>query len=135
MKIAQVGTALVVLHTITHGLHGLAHVKIPIPLSALQSWFISGVILLAPIVAAVLLWTPFHRVGSWLLLSSMTGAILFGLYNHLLVISPDHISHVALSGWGWLFQITAMLTLIVDGCGCWSSIQALSAAPPSKTVF
>lgn len=111
MKVAQSGTAIVVLHAIAHGLHGLAHVEIPVPLSLLQSVFIGVVILLAPILAAVLLWTRFDRVGSWLLLSSMAGAILFGLYNHFIVISPDHVSHVAFAGWGLLFQITALLTL------------------------
>jgi hypothetical protein len=43
------GTAIVVLHAISHTLHGLAHVKIPVPLSSLQSLFIVAVIFLAPI--------------------------------------------------------------------------------------
>jgi hypothetical protein len=99
MKIAQYGIAIVVLHAIAHGLHGLAHVKIPIPLSMLQSLFIGTVIWIIPAVAAVLLWTSFDRIGGCLLLSSMAGAILFGIYNHLIVISPDHVSHVAFAGW------------------------------------
>jgi hypothetical protein len=33
MKIAQYGTAIVVIHAITNGLHGLAHVEIPVALS------------------------------------------------------------------------------------------------------
>ena len=135
MKVAQVGTAIVVLHVLTHGLHGLAHVKIPVPLSSLQGLFIGGVILLTPIVAAVLLWTPFDRVGSWLLLSSMTGSILFGIYNHLILVSPDHVSHVSFVGWGLLFQITVVLTLIVDGFGCWISAWGLGTnQQPKSTV-
>lgn len=35
MKIAQAGTAIVVLQAIAYGLHGLAHVQIPLPLSPL----------------------------------------------------------------------------------------------------
>jgi len=134
MKIAQYGTAIVVLHAIAHGLHGLAHVKIPVPLSSLQSVFIGVVILLAPIIAAVLLWTKFDRVGSWLLLSSMAGAILFGIYNHFIVISPDHVSHVSFAGWGLLFQSTAILTLIVDGFGCWLGLQALKTIQQPEQV-
>jgi hypothetical protein len=135
MKVAQYGTTIVILHAIAHGLHGLAHVEIPVPLSLLQSVFIGAVILLLPILAAVLLWTPFDRLGSWLLLSSMAGAILFGLYNHFLVISPDHVSHVAFTGWGLLFQSTAMLTLIVDGLGCWVGIRALKTMQqPEKAL-
>jgi hypothetical protein len=119
------GTAIVVLHAIVHALHGLAHVKIPVPLSSLQSLFIVAVISLAPIIATVLLWTPFDRIGSWLLVSSMSSAILFGIYNYFAVISPDHVSQVSFAGWGLLFQITAILTLIIDGFGCWFSLWAL----------
>ncbi len=119
MKVAQYGTAIVVLHAIAHGLHGLAHVQIPVPLSLLQIVFIDFAIWLTPIIAAILLWTPFYRVGGWLLLSSMVGAVLFGIYNHFIVMSPDRVSQVSFVGWGLLFQLTAILTLIVDGFGCW----------------
>jgi hypothetical protein len=127
MKMARYGTAIVVLHAIAHSLHGLAHQEIPVPLSLLQTIFIGTVILLAPILAAVLLWTKFHRIGGWLLLSSMAGSILFGIYNHYIIISPDHFSSVAFEGWGLLFQVTAILTLIVDGFGCWIGAWALKA--------
>jgi hypothetical protein len=132
MKMAQYGTTIVILHVITHGLHGLAHGEIPVPLSLIQSLFIGVVILLIPIIAAILLWTEFNRLGIWLLLSSLTGAILFGIYNHLIMISPDHVSHVSFEGWGLLFQVTAFLTLIVDGLGCWFSLWALKLIPQSE---
>ena len=125
MKIAQYGTAIVVIHAIANGLHGLAHVEIPVPLSLVQSSFVGTVIFLIPIIAAVLLWTQFYRLGCWLLLGAMAGALLFGIYNHFIVISPDHVSQVSLAGWGLLFQITAYLVLIVDGFGSWFSIWAL----------
>lgn len=125
MKIAQYGTMVVVIHAIANGLHGLAHVEVPVSLSLLQSWFVGIVIFLTPIIAAVLLWTQFYRIGSWLLLSSIAGSLLFGLYNHFLVISPDHVSQVSFAGWGLLFQVTAILILIVDGFGCWISVLAL----------
>lgn len=134
MKIAQSGTAIVVLHAIAHGLHGLAHVKIPVPLSSLQSVFIVVVIFLAPIIAAILLWTKGDRIGNWLLLGSMAGAILFGIYNHLIVISPDHVSQVSFASWGLLFQITAALTLIVDGLGCWIGVWGLKSIPQLEEV-
>lgn len=128
MKIAQSGTAIVVLHAISHGLHGLAHTQIPVPLSLDQSLFIGGVIFLIPIVAAGLLWTSFGLIGGWLLFGSMMGAVLFGIYNHFIVASPDHVSQVSFEGWGLLFQITAVLTLIVDGFGCWIGLTALKSA-------
>jgi hypothetical protein len=125
MKVAQYGTAIVVIHAIANGLHGLAHVEIPVALSLLQSLFISIVIFLIPIIAAVLLWTQFYRIGSWLLLGSMAGSLLFGLYNHFIVMSPDHVSQVSFAGWGLLFQVTAFLILIVDGLGSGVGVWAI----------
>jgi hypothetical protein len=127
MKIAQYGTAIVVFHAIANGSHGLAHVEIPVALSLLQTLFIGIVIFLIPIIAAVLLWTQFYRIGSWLLLGSMTGSLLFGLYNHFIVMSPDHVSQVSFAGWGLLFQVTAFLILIVDGLGCGVGVWAIKA--------
>jgi len=134
MKVAQYGTAIVFLHAIAHGLHGLAHVQIPVALSLLQIVFIGGVIVFAPIVAAGFLWTKLDRIGYWLLLSAMVGAILFGIYNHFIAISPDHVSQIAFNGWGWVFQITAILTLIVDGLGLGLSLWALKAMPQLERV-
>jgi len=134
MKVARYGTTIVVLHAIAHALHGLAHVKIPVPLSSLQSFFIIAVIFLTPIIAVILLWTKFDRIGSWLLLSLMAGAILFGIYNHLLVMSPDHVSQVSFTNWGFLFQITAVLTLIVDGFSCWIGIWGLKSIPQLEEI-
>ncbi|HTL89414.1 MAG TPA: hypothetical protein VL134_08425 [Leptolyngbya sp.] len=125
MKIAQYGTAIVVLHILTNGLHGLAHMKIPVALSLLQSSFVGMVIFLVPVTAAILLWTPFYRIGCWLLLSAMTGSLVFAIYNHLVVISPDHVSQVSWEGWGLLFQVSAILILVVNGVGCWLSARAL----------
>ncbi len=125
MKLAQYGTTVVIIHAIANGLHGLAHVEIPVSLSLLQSLFVGIVIFPAPIIAAVLLWTRFYRIGSWLLLSSISGSLLFGIYNHFIVISPDHVSQVAFESWGMLFQITTILIVIVDGLGCGVGIWAL----------
>lgn len=125
MKVAQYGTLIVIIHAITNGLHGLAHVEIPVSLSLVQSLFVGIVIFLIPIIAVGLLWTQFYRIGSWLLLSSLAGSLLFGIYNHFIVISPDHVSQVSFEGWGMLFQVTAILIVIVDALGCWMSVWTL----------
>lgn len=120
-------TTVVVIHAIVVILHGLAHQKIPVPLSLAQSLFVSIVIVLAPIMAAALLWTPFYRIGRWLFLGSMTGALLFGLYNHFISISPDHLSQIPFGGLGILFQITAFLLLVTEGIGCGVGVWALNS--------
>jgi hypothetical protein len=135
MKIAQYGTTIAVMHVLLHVLHGLAHNEIPISLSLFQGLFVAVVVILTPIVAAGLLWTPFYRIGSWLLLGSMAGSLLSAIYNHHLVISPDHVSQVSFAGWGLLFQITAYLMLLVDGLGCWIGVLALRTIQPSEKAI
>jgi hypothetical protein len=135
MKIAQYGTAILVIHAIANGLHGLAHIEIPVALSLLQSSFVGIVIFLTPIIATVLLWTQFYRIGSWLLLGSIAGSLLFGIYNHFIVMSPDHVSQVSFAGWGLLFQITAYLILIADGLGCWIGVWALKTIGQPEQVL
>jgi len=49
--------------------------EIPVSLSLLQGLFVGVVVTLAPIIAAGLLWTPFYRIGSWLLLA-IAGSLL-----------------------------------------------------------
>ena len=87
MKIAQYGTAIVIMHALLHGLQGLAHNEIPVPLSLLQGLFVGVVVILAPIITDGLLWMPFYRIGNWLLLGLMAGSLLSAIYNHHLVIS------------------------------------------------
>jgi hypothetical protein len=135
MKIAQYGTAIVVMHALLHGLYGFAHHEIPVPLSMLQGLFVGVVVILAPIIAADLLWTLFYRIGSWLLLGSMAGSLLSAIYNHHLVISPDRVSQVSFEGWGLLFQLTAYLMLITDGLGCWISVLALKTIQPTEKAI
>lgn len=65
----------------------------------------------------------------------MTASVLFGIYNHLIVISSDHVSQVSFAGWGLLFQITAILTLIVDGFGSWIGIWAVKTIQEPEKVI
>jgi hypothetical protein len=65
-------------------------------------------------------------MGRWLFLGSMTGALLFGIYNHFISMSPDHISQISFAGWGVLFQVTAILLLVIEGIGCGVGVWALN---------
>jgi hypothetical protein len=126
MQLTYSLTTVVVIHALVVALHGLAHQKIPVPLSLLQSLFVGSVIVLTPIAAAVLLWTPFYWIGRWLFLGSMMGALLFGIYNHFIVMSPDHISQIPFESWGVMFQMTALLLWVTEGIGCGVGIWALN---------
>lgn len=134
MNITRYVTLFIIIHTLVNGLHGLAHVQVPVALSLVQSLFVGVVVFLIPLVAAILLGTQFYRLGSWLLLGSIVASFFFGLYNHFIVISPDHVSQVASEGWGLFFQVTATAILIIDGLGCCISLWALRSVPQSEKI-
>jgi hypothetical protein len=59
-----------------------------------QALFIYIVILIAPVVAAVLVWTRYVSTEIWVFFLSMLGSFLFGTYHHYLLVSPDNIRHL-----------------------------------------
>ena len=124
-KLTQYGTSVVAAHTVIVALHALSHEVLLVALSLFQSLFVGIVIILAPLLAAILLWTRFSRMGAVLLFCSMVGALAFGLYNHFILIGPDHIFQIPMTGWGILFQVTAVLLAMTEGLGVGVSIWGL----------
>ncbi|NJL78530.1 MAG: hypothetical protein HC836_37610 [Richelia sp. RM2_1_2] len=112
-------------HFIVVGIHGFAHQIIPVPISMLQSLFIISIITITPVVAIVLLRRESFYTGMALLFGSMLGASIFGIYNHFIVISPDHISQIPATNWGKVFQITAFLLMISEILGVGISLWGL----------
>lgn len=123
-------TRVVIAHTLISALHGLAHLLIPVPISVLQALFIAGVISALPIVAMLLVWRQQVKWASTVLLVSMAGSLLFGLYNHFVVISPDHFSQMPPTSLGVLFQVTAILLAVSEGIGIGVSVWALNPRQP-----
>ena len=93
--------------------------------SILANAYVVVVLFVAPIVAAGLLWTRRPRAGAWLLFWSMLGSLLFELYNHFMVMSPDHVSQVPDDLWGHVFQMTAVATALLEAAGCVVAIYLL----------
>lgn len=125
-KAAFQGPAIVLTHAAATLPHAIAHQAIPVPTPPLQSAFIAVVIVVAPLVAAALLWTRLEHLGARLLLASMTGSLAFGLYYHFVAPGPDHVSQVPADGWGMLFRVSAVLLLVTEGAGCWIGAWALN---------
>src|SRR5690242_8140480 len=113
-RVALYGTVFVLIHLVINLLHGRAHTELQIGLSSFQLFFVVGVILVSPLLALVLLWTPYQPLGLVLLTASMVGAVLFGLYYHFVVPSPDYVAHVPDGYWGDLFRITAVLLALSE---------------------
>ena len=111
------GTVVVLVHFAVVVFHGSAHTNLKVDLAAWQSVFVLIVIVVAPLVAAILIWTRLSRFGFVLLAASMAGALLFGVYFHYLAISPDHVSHLPPGDAQGAFRWTALLLAITEAIG------------------
>src|SRR5512147_1726592 len=85
---------LVAIHLAVTVWHGNAHAELSITLPPEKNAFVLMVILIAPLVGALLVWTRHVLVGLWVFFLSMLGALLFGAYHHYILVSPDNISHL-----------------------------------------
>jgi len=104
--------AAVLVHLVVAVAHGMAHTGAQVPLSQAQNLFVLIVILAGPLVGLALTW-PAVRLGSSIVAATMTGAFVFGLVNHFIVASPDHVSHVN-PQWQPLFATTAALLAVTE---------------------
>jgi hypothetical protein len=125
---AKYTTAIVVAHLLVSVVHGLAHRELRVGLAPLDAIFVIVVVLIFPLIATVLLWTARKRLGLVVLSLSMFGSLLFGLYHHFLVVSPDHIHSQPSSGWGATFVPTAYLLLITEAIGTYVGVHFLQIA-------
>jgi hypothetical protein len=87
-------TVLIALHLAVTIWHGNAHTVLAITLPPVKTAFVFIVILIAPLLGLLLLWTRFTAVGASMLVLSMLGALLFGVYHHYLMVSPDNVGHL-----------------------------------------
>jgi hypothetical protein len=108
--------------------HGVAHRELHVGLSPSGSIFVIAVVLILPLVAMALLWTAQKQLGLSFLSLSMFGSLLFGLYHHFLVISPDHVHSQPASPWGIAFIFTAYGLLITEAVGTCVGIHFLWVA-------
>ena len=119
---ARYATVIIVVHALVATVHGLAHKHLGITLTPAQTLFVVVVITLAPLLALILLWTRWRKLGAALLFLSMLGSLAFGVINHFLITSSDHVLHLAVSPnvveWRLTFQITAALLVVTEVLGC-----------------
>lgn len=107
--------AAVLAHLAVTLVHGAAHRGAAVDLSPAAGLFVLLVIVIAPLAGLVL--SRFRpELGGWTVASSMAASLIFGLVNHFLVISPDHVSHVA-ADWRPLFTSSAVLLVVSEIAG------------------
>lgn len=125
---AKYATAIVVAHLLVNIAHGVAHGELRVGLPPSGSVFVIVVVLILPLVAMAFVWTAKKRPGLILLSLSMFGSLLFGLYRHFLVASPDHVHSQPTSPWGIAFIFTAYGLLITEAIGTYVGIHFLLLA-------
>lgn len=124
-------TALGVIHLVVGMWHGSAHARLAVALSPAQNLFVYVVILVAPLVAVIFLWTRYAKFALWLFLVAMSASLLFGVFYHFLIISPDNIHHLA-GGSGASrarFTLSAAVLALVEG-GSAIAAASLLRQPP-----
>jgi cytochrome bd-type quinol oxidase subunit 2 len=107
-------TIAVVAHLLVTFFHGSAHAGLGVGLTTWQNWYVAIVIMIAPQVALILIWTRHHRLGLLLLVLSMAGSVIFGTYFHYVFISPDHVSYLPPGEAQSMFRLTALLLVITE---------------------
>ena len=85
--------AAVLSHLVISIVHGQAHAGAHVPLSRAANLFVFIVILAGPLVGLALTW-PAERIGIWTIAITMAGSLVFGVVNHFVLPSPDHVAHV-----------------------------------------
>ena len=114
--LSRLGILLVIVHAIITTPHSIAHTNLHIAMDTWQNIYIFLVILIAPIVAAVLIWKR-RSSGFMLLTISMIGSFLFGVYYHFIAIGSDNVFTLPVSSWTLTFQATAWLLAITELAG------------------
>jgi hypothetical protein len=127
--------AIVLGHFLITLAHGAAHQGAHVALGPASMIFVVIVIEVAPL--AGLVWSIWRRrAGARLVAASMGAALLFGVINHFLVISPDHVMHVE-PAWRTSFGLTAALLAVTELAGAVVALRltrAPAAMPSEGTV-
>src|SRR5205809_3782335 len=120
-------TAIVLGHLVVNLVHGAAHSGAQIPMTLAANLFIWVVILAGPLAG---LWLIRSRpvAGGWMIAATMAGSLVFGVVNHFVIVSPDHVSHVA-AEWRTLFEVTAVLLAVLEAVGVVSGIRTAAGGP------
>jgi hypothetical protein len=108
--------------------HNDAHQRLGVMLNWWQQAFVYSVIVPGPIIAVLLL--PKRPLcGYALLLVTMVGSLVFGVYHHFVSVSPDHVAHLPPGDAQPLFRVTAAAMVVVEAIGAAIAAIALARLP------
>ena len=134
MKNRIVCTFAVLAHLVVNILHGRAHEALGVGLNTFQNVYVITVILIAPLIAMLLIWTRYARTGLVLLVISMAGSLIFGAIYHYVVVSPDHVSHLPPGDAQGMFRMTAVLLILTELFGVIVGLLGLRSNRPRSSL-
>lgn len=108
-------TAAVWGHFLVSLVHGRAHAGAQVPLSTAANLFVLLVIVAGPLIGWAVARRS-YRAGCWMVALTLGGSLVFGVLNHFVLGSPDHVMHVHRE-WRMLFAITAVLLALTETVG------------------
>jgi hypothetical protein len=128
-------SVLVAVHLAVNIWHSGGHTELAIALPPIKLAFVVVVILLAPIVSGVLVWTRYVTLALWLFAGSMVGGLVFGVYHHYVLVSPDNIAHLpdgpAQAQAGFIAS-AGVLALLELGCALYGAFSIGARAAHSR---
>lgn len=124
-------TILVLVHLAVSVAHGSAHSHLSIGLATWQKAFVAIIIVVAPLIAVMMLWTRARKLAVVLLGLSLSGSLVFGAIYHFLIAGPDRAFGQYHSHWGSAFRATAILLALLEAAGLTLCISAWLAEPSS----
>ena len=127
--LAEFAIGIVMIHFALNIIHGMAHARLGIGLNGFQNFFVAVVIVVAPLLAAYLIWKGHLRAGGALLALSMAGALVFGVYYHFILPGPDHVTHINLPislDIRDIFDVSAVLLALFECLGVLAGARIFS---------
>ena len=114
--------ALVLVHLAVALVHGGSHAAAHVTMSTAGNQFMAVVIIGGPLVGLAVMRRA-DRIGRWTIAAAMAGSLAFGVVNHFVVASSDHVSMVD-PRWRPLFTTTAVLLATIEALGTGLAIAA-----------
>jgi len=108
--------AFIFIHLVVSTLHGWAHQAAMVKLTTFGYVYVTIVITLGPLVAAVFLFTRKRNTGALLLMLSMFGSFIFGVWYHFLSNTNDNVTQVH-GPWHSTFLWTAIALAVIELAG------------------
>jgi hypothetical protein len=128
-SIARYATLVVLAHAGAVIWHLVLVAKITPGLTEHQVLAATAAINLVPMVALVLLWAHFLRLGGFLLFLPLAVGLVIGGNEHFVTPGPLNVFHMASTPRALPFGVTAVLLLVLEVLGCWIAIQAFRGVP------